>query len=746
MLAEDDEQVKTYRRGAAGILDQAFGGSYAPFVAVRPRAPSPELTRLMLELYGLSEFDNIDIKDVGKDQYDDRKRRTLQRLAEILKELDQTGEYEVPQLFRARVLTVAQRLRSVLPEVLQTAYHQGPREFFGQYKLTQPKLRTSVAKVGNHLSDNTLDTPKAFGGDPIAQQIVDLFLRNKWSVANTSQLLRAPAQGSPLYPGWKALDDHFEAGAAGTKVGGILFELLNPPYGYDYNTLTLLFAAWYGYNRHDIQLSCTGRLTTLGEVARDYKKGLKPPKDFLTALSDCTVTRRDRSQLTLEVEKLLRKVDTDTFSKSEASDGIRKLQDFLEDEHSDPDLRPEVKSAAEALRGAVKAADEYNQKAASLSSRVERKRKVGELVDLMVEITRLPHTSRVKPDEPGPEELRKVLSRKVTDLTEARCVQLEQIANISEYGLHYQELQTDRQVLSKIGVARLVERVDLALQTLEERKEALDHGQKDAVALGVLAAIPTKGNLSSLREHHLTVSKLEFLSAEAKQEAQAKSEAIQSEIVQLEAFARGLAERLGALLQRNAVQSLKEDILRRRDSFEGTEEQHGIEQSLERCEMLGGYFARLYEARNLSPKNPEEANEQIENLDRLGSEYQEVLSSVQLDVLKEVEEATKQKVARRTEQALTWLESFERDLNRLSSDGQNQSSGSKLEDLLGRLKDSPPFLPLEAQSRLDKCQREVQQLADQDQSLQVELHFRQIADRHKQLECLERLKQLLRET
>ncbi len=743
LLAENEEQVETYRRSAAGILDQAFGDSHAPFIAIRPRVPRPELNRLMLEVYGLSQFDNMDIKDVGQDQYEDRRRTALKRLAEVLKEFGQTGEYEVPRVLRARTQIVPQKLGSILPELLRTAYYQGPREFFAQYKLNQSSLRTAVAKVSNHLSDNTLDAPKAFGSDPVAQQVVDLFLKGKWGVANTNLRLKEPAQGSPLYSGWKALDDHFEAGAAGTAVRGSLSELLNPPYGYDYNTLTLLFAAWYGYNRHDIELSCAGRLTAMGEVAKDLKKGLKPPKDFLTALSDCRVTRRDRSQLTLDVEELIRKVDVETFSKVEALNGLHKLQEFLEDERSDPNLRPEVESAAEALGQAVKAADEYNQKAASLRGRAESKRKVGELVDLMVEITKLPRTSRVKPDEPGPDELRRMLSGKVTVLTEARCVQLEQIADISEYGLHYRELQIDRQVLSKIGLAPLVERVDHALQTLRERKEALEHGQKDAVALGVLAAIPTKGTLSSLREHQITVSNLKFLSAEAQQEAQAKSEAIQSEIARLEAFAQGLAKRLGVLTRRDAVQSLKEDILRRRDSFEGTEEQHGIEQALERCELLDGYFAGLRKVQDTPPKNLEEANEQVENLRCLAAEYQGILSSAQLEVLHGAEQATKQEAARRTEQALTWLESCEQDLNRIES--QSQRSGSEIERLLARLKDPPPFLPLEAHERLDKCRRGIRQLADQDQSLQVELHFMQIADRHKQLECLERLQQLLKE-
>lgn len=744
LLAENEEQANGYRKNGAGILDQAFGDSYAPVIAVRPRAPRPELTRLMLELYGLSLFDNMDIKDVGQDQYVDRRRRTLNRLSEVFGEFRRTGEYEVPKLLRARVHTVPQRLDSVLTEVLKTAYHQGPREFFGQYKLTATKLKTAVANVGSHLSDNTLDTPKAFGNDPVARQIVELFLRDKWSVVNANLLLKEPAQGSPLYSGWKALDDHFEAGAASALARTILSELLNPPYGYDHNTLTLLFTAWYGYNRYDIELSYGGRLAALGEVAKDHKKGLKQPRDFLAELNNCTIARRNRSELTREVEVLIQKVEKDTFSKSDASDGVRKLRNFLEDDRSDPNLRSEVESAANTLEQAIKAAEEYNEKAASLRSRAEKKRKVSELVGLMVDIGKLPRTSRVNPDEPRPDELRELLRSKVGTLNEAHCAKFERISDVTDYSLHYQELQSEREVLSKAALAPLVERVDRALQTLKEHKESLERGQRDEGALGILRAIPTKGPLSALRENRQTIANLVFQGAEAKQEAQAKAEAIRAEISRLESFAQGLAERLSTLTQRAEVQALKEDITRHRDFFDGTEEQRDVEQALERCKVLESYFADLSKATNTSPKTPDEVEEQLRNLGRLETEYAETLSSAQLDVLHEAEKDVRQEAAKREEQALSWLDSLERDLERLSNNSHND--GDKVEKLLGRVEAPPPFLPLDARERLDGCEQGVRQLVDRDQTLQVELHFKRITTRRKQEECLERLRQLLRES
>lgn len=747
LLAETDEQVENYRRRSASILDQVFGDSHAPLTIVRPQVPRPEFSRLMLELYGLSQFDNMDIKDVGQDQYEDRRRRTLSRLSEMLGELGKNGKYEVAKTLRARVQTVQQKLDSILSEVLKGAYYQGPREFFTQYKLSNAKLRNAVATVGSHLYDNTLDAPKAFQSDPTARQIVELFLRGKWSVANVNLRLKEPAQGSPLYLGWEALDDHFVAGSSGTGVRVILSELLNPPYGYDPNTLTLLFTAWYGYNRHDIELSDKGRLVTIGEIAKDPKKGLKQPRDFLAALNDCAIARRSRSDLARDVENLIRKVDAEIFSRSDALNGIRKLRNFLEDERSDPNLIPEAETAAETLEQAIEAADEYDQKATKLRGRAEKKRTVSELVALAKEIGKLPHPSRVKPNEPGPDELGGALRSKVWSVTETRCKELAHLTSVTDYGLHYRELQSDRQVLSNVGFDQLVVRVDLALQTLEERKRVLEHGQRDEAILEVLQAIPTKGPLSSLRENECKVSNLEFLSEEAKEEARVKSEVIQSEISQLESFAQELAERVSTVARHDAVQTLKEDILQRRGSFEGTRERQDVEQALAGCKILDNYFTALAKVEDALPKTPEEIEEQIRELNDLKAEYEGTLASAQLESLAESETAVKQYAHGRTEQALAWLDDLERDLEQLKEGGsRRQGTDTKLQEFLERLKNPPLFLPSEARERLGRCQGEVHQLVDQNQSLQVELHFKQIANRQRQLECLERLQQLVSET
>lgn len=351
----------------------------------------------------------------------------------------------------------------------------------------------------------------------------------------------------------------------------------------------------------------------------------------------------------------------------------------------------------------------------------------------------------MKASEPGPEALRRSISNKVADLTERRCARFESLTNIADYGLHRTELRHDRKVLSKMGVARLVERVDLALETLERHKAALEEEHKDASALEVLEAISTKGDLSSLRLNRQRIDGLEFHGTQAKDIAGVKIDAIRAEIADLEAFAQALPERLDSLTRLDAIRSLKEEILRRRDTFEGSSEQDEVEHALERCSVLEGFFGELGKVQGVNPETPEKTDELLRSLDDLAADYGSTLSSAQDAVLHRVEDTLKQEATKQRQQAMTWLENREEDLDRLKDDSQGGINGSHLEELMERLEKPPAFLLPEAQGRYTRCSQEVLQLADQDKVGQVERHFKQIADRQKRLECLERLRQLVEE-
>jgi hypothetical protein len=64
-------------------------------------------------------------------------------------------------------------------------------------------------------------------------------------------------------------------------------------------------------------------------------------------------------------------------------------------------------------------------------------------------------------------------------------------------------------------------------------------------------------------------------------------------------------------------------------------------------------------------------------------------------------------------------------------------------ELAQKLKSPPPFLPEDSKPLLLELVQETNRRIDDDEILQVEMHFRKIADLPKRLECLNRLSTLI---
>lgn len=87
----------------------------------------------------------------------------------------------------------------------------------------------------------------------------------------------------PLQQAWDSFEITSFLPAVRTFLPIQLIDLLNPPYGHDYNTLTLLFAAWIGFRQHELRLSLNGRRVALSGL-KDLFDDAKHPQDFLNRI------------------------------------------------------------------------------------------------------------------------------------------------------------------------------------------------------------------------------------------------------------------------------------------------------------------------------------------------------------------------------------------------------------------------------------------------------------------------------
>ena len=104
--------------------------------------------------------------------------------------------------------------------------------------------------------------------------------------------IKQPLPTAPVQDAWAALEKAFPAGGNARVAAPVLTELLNVPFGYDFNTLSLLVAAWIGFHRHDMELSLNGQLQSVKVLAN------QKPNEFIELLSRTSIrkTRRQYCQ------------------------------------------------------------------------------------------------------------------------------------------------------------------------------------------------------------------------------------------------------------------------------------------------------------------------------------------------------------------------------------------------------------------------------------------------------------------
>lgn len=248
------------------ILSVSSKYESAPLLFVCSREPQADLISHLHRLAVLSDpvFKSANELKVGAVVYEEMAGRLREQAGVMLDRLRRGGDLVVPPVISgglaARNITpaTANRLRAALEVVYAAAYSKHPDRFFTQYKLTATNLNKAVVNVIHELLDNSLDTVQWPAGASIEKDLVRT-LQESWGIVSPRKQLAEP-QHSRTKDAWARLDATFSPRAGKVPPGDVLTELLHPPYGYDQNTLALLFAAWIGRNRTAVKLGGIGSL------------------------------------------------------------------------------------------------------------------------------------------------------------------------------------------------------------------------------------------------------------------------------------------------------------------------------------------------------------------------------------------------------------------------------------------------------------------------------------------------------
>lgn len=585
LLAHTPDAVVSYRESAGTLLQVAAALNAAPVVLMRPRTPRPDFIRLLLRAYVLDQFGNQEKAEAGQDQYKAVVELNFQQIKNEWKQIEREAEREVATEFRGRLLAVnPTTLDRLLEEVYAMAYAEGPKRWFTQYKISQTTLRSAVNLVIRHLIDNSLDVPHALSQQTVAKEIVEQFLRSEWGIVGGDSRIKSPREGAKVYSVWQALDEHFAPRKGSIRVKAMLEKLLNAPYGFDPYTVMLVFAAWFGHYRHDLEVSHSGSLTTLGRLFENAKS----PKDMLGLLNEAAIKRRDVDEMKEKVARLIRRLDSDTLSQQEATESIVLLEEYVH--RGTREFADEAVGSIEKIKAALDQAIRYDKQAQKLLQSSESENNLSKLYADLIGVGMLPMLARVAASQPSADVIQKRLVDRIAIVVKEECARHEQLKNISEFSLKQKHLQGIFSLLEKAGLGELQTKAKAALTQLESSRKALEAKEAEKATIARIEALPARGALCEMGKTLAEIQSLDLQSEEAKRAANKKITSISSAMQGLRDLARALTTRVSTVTTRANLRALQNELHRIASAFAGSEEEAAISAAIQRCAELEQSF------------------------------------------------------------------------------------------------------------------------------------------------------------
>ncbi|GGL18962.1 hypothetical protein [Deinococcus radiotolerans] len=660
----------------------------APMLFVCPREPHAELTATLHKLAVLKDlvFKSANELKVGGVVYEEMTGRLREQAEVTLERIRRSGDLVVAPAISgglaAKNITTAttNRLGTALVVVYGAAYSKHPDRFFAQYKLSGSNLNKAVVDLLHELIDNSLDAVQWPSGASIQKDLVRM-LQETWGIISPRKQVVEP-QHSRVRDAWVRLDATFSPKAGKVSPGEVLKELLQTPYGYDQNTLALLFAAWIGKNRTAIKLGGIGSLgrmtTTKGQTQSPFKK----PADFLKAMAAIEISRKDMGQELAKVKVVLDALEASPLTQVEAKKGRLILEEFkTNNPRYDSEYLQTLDRAASKLQQGLENLEAYDKAVSDFEIRLSRATTVDTAVPLMGTLTKLPPLTVVMSEKPGIEDLRTQLTSRILTVTKQQTADFSKLSDLGKYALREQQLKGLLNTLKPLNLTEANDRVQQALQDLKSAKERLEGEQAAEQEVSIVRSIPTKGNLATLRDSLKSLQKLDPKSNRAADLAEEKYTQIKAAISDLEGHLRELPDLLGAVSDASEAKKLHQRLLQENYQYRDTPEAEPVNAATSRAEQLVAYFEVVSNWR--PPANPQDAEETRARLTALDQKFAAVLTPQQQALVTAAVSALDAQVTEYETKSLTWL-----------AERQTRIEDGTASTALARELETPPaFLP-----------------------------------------------------
>ena len=746
LLARNEDDVAKFGQDAPKVLDEAFPGSDPlPVVLMLPSHANNDLLEALHRKKILEQFNQTEKEDAGQDVYRTRLDQEIINVDIAVMAL-RGGEnyrdvtrwpthYVAPGPYRKHIQELGQiNLIKLLEECYRVAYPYSPIEFFPQYSVAARNFRTTVKTVSIDMLHN--DSSSLSGtarASSSAQDLINL-IRQKWQLLTPDNRVKESEQ-SRIAKAWELLEQTFPASGPDNLVKQVFLTLLNPPYGYDYNTVTLLFCIWYGYNMHDLEARVRGgSLITTMDIDKWLQAG---PKDFINSLcvEDVTLSRRDATKVTKAVKQILSKVKTGGFRKAEAGDAIAELRGFADNDRNDAALIAEARKSIGEIETGLQRYQEYEDQAKKIIAGLNQEKNIRALFGLLQTVSNLTESTLVLPDSPSVSDLRNGLMTWLENVVDEQCAGLENLRDISHLKYNRSQLEELKAGLAKAGLSDLVKQVDLSMQALDRKGDELKDKAQELNIQSTIRAMKPSGLIMDLYAHRESLRGFSGVSGETLKLRDQQLVVIEGEISKLETFAENVENELDSAVGIEGFEKFRERLQHLEWRFEGTPNQKVIEKVSARVLELRQFYDEVIQLSKRRVDTPEEVRETKRLLNSLGRNYLTVVGDEQRLLIEKVQSNLDEIVRKQESSAIGWLEEKEAQI----------TTGKNLPQLRSLLEHPPSFIPDKEKKRIDALIKQVDHRLDENVIEQIASYFLRIKDKKIRKSCLARLEELMEE-
>lgn len=673
-LAGNDADRDYFKARTPTILADAFGDITAPPIIVMiPDLPSKNLVdgffmylsakKMLVTPEMIEKYGDLTIRN----EINSLERRIKLELQKFLQQQglsDQVNEtFFVPAAYTSEFINFGGGNFSFSAKFLKMyrkSYQIGVNSFFTDVRAytNGSTVSASAKKVGAHLSMNNLQMLMVQGvPGAIDKRLVDNYLKNSWGIISPNYAVVEPKQGN-LARVWKEFDDHFQVAEGEFKVGPILQKLLNPPYGFDANTVWLVFCAWIGTRPSSIHIYKKSFSISIKSFMAEFNTATRTVSVNLNRAiveGKLTLSRSTPGLLDEEIKRIINLLQyPSTSTPNEAKQTMVILEDFIETGNDEAFLQ-QAQNALDSLKIAERERIDYEEKWKKIKEKVQRANHLRELILLNKDLRELHEPNLIQSEYSLP-NLQKQIVEKTEKIIAALLEKSANFEKITDAGLYQEELKTALEAVMEN--TEWAEQIRNAIRLLEQRIKKLTTVKQEGhlqaqIRVLTLPKLPLKTARQNLSEIiRLEVSESLLV---VKNDAIAS---LQKQISETEGKAKyALSNYLK--VDEDDLNLFRNDVFKSISLFSESEFEQEFDTMNKYLDSLQRYFTKVRRIKENQSENYSAILGCLKEVEGVKSEFAEILSSdhmVPLNKLCQEFESRKAKVERQADQDLRNLE------------------------------------------------------------------------------------------